>query len=62
MVQVDGTGVVDVGVVVEAKVLVQEVDVGQHLVGTVGTPQGVQKVEVHLSKVVANRVHWMMEE
>ena len=62
VVQVDGTGVVDVGVVVEAKVLVQEVDVGQHLVGTVGTPQEVQEAEVHLSKVVASRVHWMMEE
>lgn len=35
----DGTGVVDVGEMVVVKVPVQAVDVGQCLVGTVGTPQ-----------------------
>lgn len=43
--RVDGTGVVDVGVMVEAKVLVQAVDVGQRSVGTVGTPREAQEVQ-----------------
>ena len=40
-----GTGVVDVGVMVEAKVLVQVVDVGQYSVRMVDTPQEVQEAE-----------------
>lgn len=47
MARVDGTGVVGVGVMVEAKVPGQMVDVRQCLVGTmVGTLQGVQEVVV----------------
>jgi len=42
--RVDGTEVADVGVMVEVKDPVQEVDVGQCSAGTVGTPQGVQEV------------------
>jgi len=62
MVQVDGT-VVGAGVMEEeAKTLAQAVDVGQYLVGTVGTPQELQEVEVHSSKVAEDRVHWAMGE
>lgn len=54
--------VVDVGVTAEAKVLVQAVDVGQCLVGTVGTARGVQAAEVHLSKAEGGQVHSTVEE
>ena len=56
-VQGDGTGVVDVGAGVEAKVQAQVVGVGQWLVGTVGTPREAQEVVVHLSMAAADRVH-----
>lgn len=63
--QEDGTGTVGVELMVEAKVPVQVVDVGQCLVGTMGTAQGVREVrevEFHSSKAVAERVHWVTEE
>lgn len=54
--QVNGTELVDAGVVVGAKVLAQEVGVDQRSVGTVGTPLEVQEVEVHWPKA-ADRDH-----
>jgi hypothetical protein len=60
--QADGTGTVGVELMVEAKDPVQVVDVGQCLVGTMGTAQGVREVEFHSSKAVAERVHWVTEE
>jgi hypothetical protein len=56
--QVNGTEVVDAGaIMVEAKVRAQVVDVGQCLVGMVGTPREVQEAEAHLPKAAAGRVH-----
>ena len=58
--QVEGTVVVDAGAMVEAKVLVQVVGVGQYLVGTVGMVQGVREVrevEVRSSRVAVDHVH-----
>lgn len=56
--QVDDTVVADdEGVTVEAKVLVQVVDVEQRPVGTAGIPQEDRGVEDHLSKAPASRVH-----
>jgi len=59
--QVDGTGIVGVGVAVGAKVLAQAVDVDQRQVGTVSRLQEVQEAEVHSPKA-ADHVHWMAEE
>jgi len=56
-VQVSGTVIVDVDAMVEEKVQVQVGDVVQCSADTVGTPQEVQGVEVHLSKAAADRVH-----
>lgn len=61
-VQANGMGVVDGGATAEAKVQVREVDVGQLLVGTVGTLREGQEVEVHSSKAAAKCAHWMTGE
>jgi hypothetical protein len=59
--QVDGTGIVDVGVAAGAKVLAQAVDVDQRSVDTVSMLREVQEAEAHSPKAV-DHVHWMAEE
>ena len=54
--------IVDVGVLAVAEVPVRVVDFGQRLLGTVGTSQKVQEVELRSSKAGADHVHWKAEE